>query len=72
MNDDLAENQSGRVPVGLCPVTQRTVGHIRRVHPRLRDSRLWDFVPCQGPTSVCDYIKVRLNGHCLVSYSSFS
>lgn len=40
--------------------------------PRLRDSRLWDFVPCQGPTSVYDYIKVRLYGHCLVTYSSFS
>lgn len=49
MNDYLAENQSGHVPAGLCPVTQRTVGHIRRVHPQAERQQVMGLCPLPGP-----------------------
>lgn len=34
VNDDLAENQRGRPPAGLRPVTQQTVGHMWLLQPQ--------------------------------------
>lgn len=48
VNDDLAENQRGRPPAGLRPVTQRTVGHMWCLHPQAERQQVRGFVPLSG------------------------
>lgn len=48
MNDHLAENQSGHVPADLCPVTQRTRGPMRRLHPQAERQQVPGLGPLPG------------------------
>lgn len=48
VNADLTENQRGRRPAGLRPVTQRPVGHMWRLHPQAERQQARGFGPLPG------------------------